>query len=306
MVGLFGMSYFSSNPVAVVVAGENVPIIRIPRKHDGIASYQGLESSDHGDTDDEIVDNACDTNGLGKVSSQLTERTGSVTLMSGPSSLYSDFDESSLSLSPEGEEDEEAIALSIRAAADRSTSHPAPPPTAIVATVEVWGRKIEKRKLGMLSAAFCGIWGGSIMAPMKFCKANTKGTHYLLSFAIGATIVNVAFWLIRYAYHVVRCRGSLVQALDRLPSFHLGVMWRAGGTSGLLWSIGNFFSLISVFYLGEGVGYPLVQTSILVSGLWGIFYFKEVKGTERIAKWLLSSLVTVFGILLLSYEHHAQ
>ena len=83
-------------------------------------------------------------------------------------------------------------------------------------------------------------------------------------------------------------------------------MWLPGGISGLLWSIGNYFSLISVLYLGEGVGYPLVQTSILVSGLWGIFYFKEVQGYEQISKWLMSSLLTIFGILLLSYEHHAQ
>jgi glucose uptake protein GlcU len=81
-------------------------------------------------------------------------------------------------------------------------------------------------------------------------------------------------------------------------------MWLPGGTSGLLWSIGNFFSLISVYYLGEGVGYPLVQTSILISGLWGLFYFNEVTGFERRIKWFASSLLTVFGILLLSYEHH--
>jgi glucose uptake protein GlcU len=71
-------------------------------------------------------------------------------------------------------------------------------------------------------------------------------------------------------------------------------------------SFGNFFSLISVFYLGEGVGYPLVQTSILISGLWGMLYFREVKGKERMLKWFGSSLLTVFGILLLSYEHHEK
>jgi hypothetical protein len=61
-----------------------------------------------------------------------------------------------------------------------------------------------------------------------------------------------------------------------------------------------------VMQLGEGVGYPLVQTSILISGLWGIFYYKEVQGIERISKWLLSSMLTVAGIILLSYEHHEK
>jgi glucose uptake protein GlcU len=59
-----------------------------------------------------------------------------------------------------------------------------------------------------------------------------------------------------------------------------------------------------VYYLGEGVGYPLVQTSILISGLWGIFYFHEVSAPDRIVKWIGSSLLTIAGILLLSYEHH--
>jgi Transmembrane family, TMEM144 of transporters len=171
--------------------------------------------------------------------------------------------------------------------------------------VDIYGIPVSKRHLGMLAAAFCGLWGGSIMAPMKFCKADTKGTHYLLSFAIGAAIVNVSLWLLRYVYNVAQCR-SFRDAYHGLPSFHFRKMWLMGGTAGILWSIGNFFSLISVFYLGEGVGYPLVQTSILISGLWGLLYFKEVQGIDRIAKWLCSSLLTVFGILLLSYEHHAK
>jgi hypothetical protein len=171
--------------------------------------------------------------------------------------------------------------------------------------VHILGYKVSKRCLGILSAAFCGLYGGSVMAPMKFSTADTKGTHYLLSFAIGSLIVNISLWIFRYLYNVTQYQ-SLYEAYVQLPSFHLRKMWLVGGTSGIIWSIGNFFSLISVFYLGQGVGYPLVQTSILISGLWGLFYFKEIQGTERITKWLLSSLITVFGILLLSYEHHSK
>ena len=174
-----------------------------------------------------------------------------------------------------------------------------------VVMVEVCGYTIQKRKLGMLAAAFCGLYGGSILAPMKFCNSDTKGTHYLMSFSIGASIVTVSLWVFRYLFYVRRHR-SFFKAYLALPSFHLRTMWLAGGVSGLLWSIGNYFSLISVFYLGEGVGYPLVQTSIIVSGIWGIFYFKEVHGREMIVKWFMSSLLTVFGILLLSYEHYEK
>jgi glucose uptake protein GlcU len=164
---------------------------------------------------------------------------------------------------------------------------------------------LTKRHRGMLAAMFCGVWGGSIMAPMKLCKSDAQGTAYLLSFSIGASIITLALWLFRFLYNVAHYR-SFSQAYGSLPSFHIRVMWLSGGSSGFLWSIGNFFSLISVLNLGEGVGYPLSQTSILISGLWGIFYFKEVTGVERISKWLCSSLLTIFGILLLSYEHHEK
>jgi hypothetical protein len=170
----------------------------------------------------------------------------------------------------------------------------------------VCGVKVTRRVRGMLAAAFCGLYGGSIMAPMRAAPVSDRGAHYLISFAVGAAVVNAALWILRWLYLSARRGGSLRGGYDGLPSFHWRVMWLAGGTSGLLWSIGNYFSLISVFYLGEGVGYPLVQTSILVSGLWGLFYFKEVTGAERISKWFASSLLTVLGILLLSYEHHEK
>ena len=88
-----------------------------------------------------------------------------------------------------------------------------------------------------------------------------------------------------------------------LPSFYLREMWLAGFLSGSLYSLGNFCSIICVTVLGQGVGYSFIQTSMLISGLWGIFYFGEVTGSDRITKWLASSAITVIGILWLSYEH---
>ena len=171
--------------------------------------------------------------------------------------------------------------------------------------VILFGVKFQRRTLGILSAMFCGIYGGSIMAPMKWAPPDAKGMGYLISFAIGATTVNIALWVFRYLY-LWQKHCSPVQAYYALPSFHIRKMWIPGGTAGLLWSIGNFFSILSVEFLGEGVGYSVVQASMLVSGLWGIFYFHEVSGPTTITKWFLSALMTVSGILLLSYEHHEK
>ena len=141
------------------------------------------------------------------------------------------------------------------------------------------------------------------ISPTQTNRSGTVGTGYVISFGIGASIVTLALWTLRYMRNVVYY-NSFRQAYESLPSFHIQVMWLPGGVSGTLWSIGNFFSMISVQYLGEATGYSVIQAAMLVSGLWGIVYFREVTGFQTIFKWFLSAFTTVFGILLLSYEHH--
>ena len=63
---------------------------------------------------------------------------------------------------------------------------------------------------------------------------------------------------------------------------------------------GNISSMIAVNCLGEGIGYSLCQSSMVIAGLWGMFYFGEI---ERKVGWLSFMFVTLGGILVLSYEH---
>jgi glucose uptake protein GlcU len=78
-----------------------------------------------------------------------------------------------------------------------------------------------------------------------------------------------------------------------------------GGISGLLWSIGNMCSILSVTYLGQGVGYSVTQSAMLISGMWGIFYFHEITNINAIRGWMASACLTIAGILLLSFNHVA-
>mmetsp|Transcript_12119 Transcript_12119/g.17768 ORF Transcript_12119/g.17768 Transcript_12119/m.17768 type:complete len:337 (-) Transcript_12119:183-1193(-) len=157
--------------------------------------------------------------------------------------------------------------------------------------VSVFGCKLKRRTLGIMAAVFNGTWGGSIMVPMHFSNTTTSGLGYVISFAIGASIVTLLCWMLVYL------------SGHPLPSLHIRQIWRHGCLSGLLWSIGNVGSMISVQYLGEGVGYSVIQAAMLVAGLWGIFFFREITQSLTIIKWFLSAALTVSGILLLSYEH---
>jgi glucose uptake protein GlcU len=173
--------------------------------------------------------------------------------------------------------------------------------------ITVCGIRWQRRFLGVLAAVFNGCYGGSILVPMKYAPPHAGGAAYVISFSIGAVIVTFGLWVIRYVYLLTSRRHcSPHGAFLELPSFHFRKMWFAGGLCGLLWSIGNFFSILSVYYLGEGIGYSIVQSNMLVSGLWGIFYFHEIEGGVTRCKWYISALFAVSGIIFLSYEHHAQ
>jgi hypothetical protein len=161
-------------------------------------------------------------------------------------------------------------------------------------------RKYSHRNIGRVSALMCGVWGGSCMIPMHYSNDNTHGLGYVISFATGAIIVTILLWILRFGYSVL-VKRSIYAAYMSLPSFHLRVMWLPGTAAGTLWSIGNVGSIVACQRLGQAVGYSASQAALLVSGMWGIFYYKEVTNSSIIIKWFLSAVVTVIGIFLLGY-----
>lgn len=173
--------------------------------------------------------------------------------------------------------------------------------------LSVGGFTFSRCQLGIIGAIINGTWGGMAMVPMYYARVQgCFGAGYLISYACGSFIVTILMWIIRYLYNLYQTNGKYKDAYKNLPSFHLRQMWFCGLLSGFLYSLGNFCSIITVTILGQGVGYSLVQTSMLISGLWGIFYFGEVNDTERKMKWIFSSVITIVGILWLSYEHQGS
>ena len=165
---------------------------------------------------------------------------------------------------------------------------------------------VSNRTEGILSAVFCGLWGGSVMVPMHYSDV-PSGLGYVSTFAFGASAVTIAIWIGYWLLGSLPVEGDNYVNFGRgwqsLPSMHWRVMLAPGSLAGLLWSIGNVSSMVAVSNLGEGVGYSLCQSSMLVSGLWGLFYYKEIKGTWIIAGWLACALVTIGGIVFLSFMH---
>jgi hypothetical protein len=152
--------------------------------------------------------------------------------------------------------------------------------------------RMSRRARGLLAAVVNGAWGGSIMVPMHYAPADAQGLGYVVSFALGASAVTAGLWVLLAC---AKGRGAL-------PPLHFREMLVPGGTAGLLWSVGNIASMLTVEALGEAVGYSICQSSLLVSGLWGVFWFKEVRSTWGRGCWLGAAAATLGGILVLTAQ----
>jgi glucose uptake protein GlcU len=162
---------------------------------------------------------------------------------------------------------------------------------------------LSKRQLGILGAVINGAWGGMNLIPLHFAKqSGVSGAGYIISYGGGALIVNTLLWVLFFAYYVYQ-KKSIQEAVLCLPKWHVAELWAPGLMAGLLYSLGNFTAILSVTYLGQGTGFSFCQMQLFVSGLWGVFYFHEIKGTKTIMKWFASAFVAVTGIICLSYEH---
>uniref|UniRef100_A0A7S2LC65 Uncharacterized protein n=1 Tax=Leptocylindrus danicus TaxID=163516 RepID=A0A7S2LC65_9STRA len=164
----------------------------------------------------------------------------------------------------------------------------------------IFGTKISKKNLGILCAFFNGFWGGSQTIPLHFSEL--KGLEFVISFAIGSAIVTLCMWILLFGYHLYTTK-SLFGAYKALPSMHFRIMWFPGACTGLLYCTGLFSTILSITCLGQGVGNSLCQLSMIVSGLWGVFKFDEIRGFEMISKWFASAGLALIGILWLSHEH---
>lgn len=166
---------------------------------------------------------------------------------------------------------------------------------------------LTKRQCGILGAAMNGVMTGGSLIPLHYAKdEGFGGARYFPSMACGALLSNALLWCIWFAHNAWsdhRHHGkTLRDTLMEMPKWEFRVLWMPAFLAGLLLSIAMFTSILAVTYLGQGVGNSLVQTKILVSGLWGIFWYHEIVGFTTIAKWFASAGVCIVAIIWLSME----
>jgi hypothetical protein len=167
----------------------------------------------------------------------------------------------------------------------------------------LFGVSLNKRQCGILGAAMNGVFTGGSLIPLHYAKEEGfGGANYIISMSSGAFIANCLLWVAFFWYKVVANKATLSEALEAMPRTYFKELWLPGFLAGVLLAIAMFGSIIAVTYLGQGVGNSLVQTKILISGLWGIFFYKEINGTKTITMWFMSATIAIMAIVWLSLE----
>jgi len=169
-----------------------------------------------------------------------------------------------------------------------------------IIAVDWYGIRLTKRQAGIAGAVFNGVMAGSSLIPLHYAQRNGYGgANYMISMAGGGLISNLFLWALMYCYEYYKImeasKSSKEQgfrysssvssmttddttpsydlsqptwrsAYDSMPSWHFAELTGPGLAAGVLLSIAMFGSIMSITYLGQGIGNSIVQTKIMISG----------------------------------------
>jgi glucose uptake protein GlcU len=149
--------------------------------------------------------------------------------------------------------------------------------------------------VGVVAAIVVGLFNGSLQVPLHYYgtdigKNNTDaGISYVVNFSAGVVVTTpilcFIWWMIRF---------------QKIPPFYFMKVLFPGLATGFYWACGYFAATYATLYLGNTVGYPLTQTCIVVNGLWGIVYYKEIRGVHKIVLFMMAALIILGGATLLA------
>jgi len=165
----------------------------------------------------------------------------------------------------------------------------------------------RKFMVGVFLAMFSGMCGAMKAAVKNFGSMQERGSDnaeaqfslwssWMISFGVGCAVVT-PFYLALF--------GVWQKGIKRqeLPSIEFPVMKTYGFFAGAIWFAAYMCLQGANDVGGQGAMGPAGNASQLITaGLWGLLYYREIKGRAQITCWVLCALWTVSFAILLSTE----
>jgi drug/metabolite transporter (DMT)-like permease len=121
----------------------------------------------------------------------------------------------------------------------------------------------------MLCGLTAGAWLGAAEAPTKLVTLGLSPVVISLSMVIG---VFLARWTLP-----ALIQGTSYVAADLREAPHL-IVWAV--LAGCLWAVANTLTIFAVRNVGLSIAFPLWNSNSLLGILWGILFFKELRGAD--------------------------
>jgi len=159
-----------------------------------------------------------------------------------------------------------------------------------------------KALFGAVCACGLGLCNGTLMvAPTCFqngCSAIGIAEYtgnqlaplaFLPSLAVGVLVAQPVLFLMYWG-------PSMAKGV--MPEFHFSEVAIYGLLTGAFWAMGNFSAMFATVYLGQTIGFPLTQCCLILNGVWGIAYYKEIVGQQAITIFIIASAIIIVGATL--------
>ncbi|KAL1508338.1 hypothetical protein AB1Y20_004448 [Prymnesium parvum] len=146
------------------------------------------------------------------------------------------------------------------------------------------------RALGVVLALLAGTGAGTshaafCMAPQTPFRDGVHALSFVVDYGIAVLAISSVFLAGRACLH-------------GLPHFHAATCFFPAALSGVLWNAGFLgITLALIPEWGLSVGGPATQSCLFVSGLWGVFVFREVRYPKV---FFAAAFVLVLGVFMLS------
>lgn len=155
----------------------------------------------------------------------------------------------------------------------------------------------SKTFVGIALAVFSGLLYGVNIVPMTLWSQKEKlaghtpgALDFVFSHFTGIYLFSTVIFLV---YNMVQ-RPPQVFPQSILPSY----------ISGAMWGIAQCGLMMATGILGYTIGFPIGNAGpLVVSSLWSVLYFREIRGTKNIGLLLFSFAFIGAGIVLLALSH---
>ena len=163
------------------------------------------------------------------------------------------------------------------------------------------GRTVSKKSIitCIVSGVLMGLWAPFMTHAMT--TGNSLGPYSAAVFLTLGALLSCFIWNIYFMKHPLVGEPVSFSGFFRGPaSGHL-----LGLFGGAIWGIGTVFNLVAASFTGVAISYAIGQSAPMVAALWGIFVWKEFKGSGSSAKMYLA-LMFVFYALAIALVAHAN